>query len=239
MRIPKINKYRLERADKPETSVLEVDIRPEEYYDNLDIFENDKEISHFIIRSKYLIRGSYEYKKLIKFLKKYRGMYCCGIHNNLTTWDGFPIEVHHTPFTLEDIVYIVLTKRYKREESICMSDIADEVMVLHYMGLVGLYPLCSTCHEYAHGPQNDLFIPMRNLFGEPEIFYDIYKDFVSDMLQAKFENLLTINDGYNILTEEVPEGLIKKYIQVVNKGQEVSSVHLLHKFIDTYLVDDE
>ena len=59
------------------------------------------------------------------------------------------------------------------------------------------------------------------------------------MLQAKFENLLTINDGYNILTEEVPEGLIKKYIQVVNKGQEVSSVHLLHKFIDTYLVDDE
>ena len=160
MRIPKINKYRLERADKPETSILEVDIRPEEYYDNLDIFENDKEMSHFIIRSKYLIRGSYEYKKLIKFLKKYRGMYCCGIHNNLTTWDGFPIEVHHTPFTLEDIVYIVLTKRYKREESICMSDIADEVMALHYMGLVGLYPLCSTCHEYAHGEANDLFIPL-------------------------------------------------------------------------------
>lgn len=235
MRVPKVNEYRLEKSEPEKDKVKEVDIRPQEYYDDLGLFDDPKEFNRFIIRLKFLCRQSFEYKRLMRFLKKCRGMYCCGVHNNLTVWDGFGINIHHTPFTMEDIIYIVIKKRLESKETLCMSDIADEVMMIHYLGLVGLYPLCDTCHEYAHGDTNDLFIPLTSVFGEPEAFYEIYKDFITDALKNKFENIKTLNEGYNILQTEIPEGLIRKYITVVNKGQEMMSMKALYTAIDTVL----
>ena len=103
-----------------------------------------------------------------------------------------------------------------------MSDIADEVMALHYMGLVGLYPLCSTCHEYAHGEANDLFIPLDNIWGDPVAFYDIYKEYFPEQLANKFENVLELNKGYQIMQGIVPEGLIRNLIYINNVGDEDS-----------------
>lgn len=235
MRVPKIYEYRLQNAEEEPSKTVEVDIRPKEYYDDVGMFEDPKEFNRFIIRLKYLVRQSYEYRRLMKFLKKCRGMYCCGAHNRLTIWDGFQIQIHHTPFTLEDIIYIIIKKRMEQKESLCMSDIADETMMVHYLGLVGLYPLCETCHEYAHGDTNDLFIPLNSVFGEPEIFFEIYKDFISDALQTKFKNIQTLNEGYNLLESEIPDGLIKKYIYVVNKGQEMMSTKALYDVIDRFV----
>lgn len=236
MRVPQVYEYRLQNAeDMTPSKTVEVDIHPQEYYDDVGLFDDPKEFNRFIIRLKYLCRNSYEYKRLMKFLKKCRGMWCCGVHNNVTMWDGFKINIHHTPFVMEDIVYIVVYKRLKMEESMCMSDIADEVMMLHYLGLIGLYPLCETCHEYAHGDQNDLFIPLDSIFGEPERFYEIYKDFIADSLKTKFKNLKTLNEGYNLLESEIPDGLIRKYIYVVNKGQEMMSMKALYSVIDKFV----
>lgn len=230
MRINKINKLRLDKVEESEEIV--VDIKPCEYYDDLGLFEDEKEFHRFIVRIKYYIRNSDEYKRLMKFLKKCKGMYCCGVHQNVNMWDGFSINIHHTPFVMEDIVYIVIKKRMESHESLKMSAIAKEVMMLHYLGLIGLYPLCETCHEYAHGDSNDLFIPLKAIFGDPQAFYDIYKDFITDTLRNKFENIVELNKGYNIIEREIPEGLMKKYIYVKSKGQEMMSTKALYEFIN-------
>ena len=216
MRISKIHNYNPSKKEKSE--YVKVDIEPESYYDDLDMFEDPKEFRRFLIRVKYYIRNSYEYKHLVKFLKYTKGLNYCGIHNNLKAKNGYRIELHHTPFVLEDIVYVVINKRLETKKDVKMSSIAEEVMKLHYAELVGLYPLCETCHEYAHGDANDLFIPLDSVWGNPEVFYDLYKQWFPDQLKAKFENLLEINKGYRIIQENVPQGLIKKFIYVNNEG---------------------
>ena len=218
MRISKIHKYQPDKKEKAE--YVSVDIQTEDYYDNLELFEDPKELRRFLIRMKYLIRNSYEYKKLVKFLKYTKGMDHCGIHPNIQAKNGYSIELHHTPFVLEDIVYVVVNKRLKTEEDVKMSSIAEEVMMLHYAGLVGLYPLCETCHTYAHGEANDLFIPLSNVWGNPEAFYDLYKEWFPDQLADKFEALLEINKGYQIIQNTVPEGLIRKLIYVNNVSED-------------------
>lgn len=220
MRISKIHKYQPDKKEKAE--YISVDIRPEDYYDDLEMFEDPKEFRRFLIRLKYLIRNSYEYKKLIKFLKYSKNMDYCGIHNNIKARNGYRIEIHHTPFVLEDIAYVVINKRLQTKEDVKMSSIAHEVMKLHYAGLVGLYPLCETCHEYAHGEANDLFIPLDNIWGDPVAFYDIYKEYFPEQLADKFENVLELNKGYQIMQGIVPEGLIRNLIYINNVGDEDS-----------------
>ena len=241
MRIPQIHDYHLSKAenkkDKYDYNKIYVDLTPSEYIDDISQFEDEKELHRFVVRTKYYIRKSLEYEQLIKFLKKFRGMYCCGVHNNITIWDKFPIEVHHTPLVMEDIIYIVINKRLKLNQTLKQSAIAKEVMRLHYLGLVGLYPLCSTCHEYVHGENNDLFIPFNVIFGDPEEFYHIYYDFISSAMKQKFQSMITMNDGYNYIQDTIPEGLIRKYIIVEQKGSEMVSTKKLYKTIQELILD--
>lgn len=217
MRIAKIHDFRLDKVEESEE--IELDLKPCEYFDDLDLFDNEKSFKQFIIRLKFYVRNSYEYKSLMVFLKDHRNMNCCGVHTNVTRDKGFAIHIHHTPFTLEDICYVILKKRKETGESLKMSDIAEEVMYIHYLGLVGLYPLCETCHEYAHSDANDLFIPMDKIYGDPESFVSIYHKFLEDTpLLTKFENIRVLNKGYTLIQECVPTGLRKKYIYVKLKG---------------------
>ena len=153
-----------EKLTRESYSEIELDIKPEEYKDDIKTFEDPKELHKFVVRTKFYIRKSNEYEDLMKFLKNSRGMNCCGVHPNIRSYDGFQINIHHTPLTIEDILYIVINKRLQRNESMKQAEIAKEVMELHYIGLVGLYPLCETCHEYAHGDNNDLFIPLKSVY---------------------------------------------------------------------------
>ena len=104
-------------------------------------------------------------------------------------------------------------------------------MWLHYLGLVGLYPLCETCHDYAHGDTNDLFIPLDSIFGDPEAFFEIYQDFIREAMRVKFRNIQELNKGYTLIRQEIPDALTKKYIYVQQKGMEMVSTSALHNFI--------
>lgn len=211
---------REEWKEKKMYETAQVTLKPSEYVDDLELFENDpKELHKFVVRTKFLIRGSWEYSELIKFLKKYRGMYCCGVHNNVKKWDGFEIEAHHTPLVLEDLIYIIINKRLKRGEDLKQSSIAKEVMFDHYIGLVGLYPLCDLCHSYVHGDNNDLFIPLDVLFGDPQAFMDIYDKYIPDALKIKFRNIVEMTKGYNIIKNEVPDELRKHLIYIDSDAQ--------------------
>lgn len=219
MRIAHISPVSTEETTESEE--LELELIPAGWSFDTDIFANEKAYKQFVIQTKYYIRNSYEYKKLMKFLKDERHMDHCGVHPNVSRQQGFQIQIHHTPFTLEDILCTVIQKRQVEKESLKISDIAEEVMYLHYLGLVGLYPLCETCHEYAHSDANDLFIPLNKIYGEPEAFVDIYKKYLEDTpLLTKFDNIRILNKSYGLLEEMVPLGLRKKYIYVRLKSKD-------------------
>lgn len=219
MRIPHVHKLITENVEQKSAEV-EIDIRPEAYLDDLGLFDDRKEYIKFVIRLKQMIRHSYEYEQLIYFLKRKHGMDHCGIHPNCSIQNGFRIELHHTPFCLEDIVHIVVKKRLDKGESLKMGDIVSEIMELHYLGLVGLYSLCSLCHSYAHSDSGDtLFIPIDHVYGEPLQFYDIYKEHFTESISTKFENIIQLNRGYSIITNNIPPELVRKYIYVKPKDE--------------------
>lgn len=214
MRIPNVNKYRLQSSEAVDSTEIEVDIRPEEYIDDVGLFEDPKEYVKYMRRLESYIRKSIEYTALIDFLKNKKGMNKCGVHPNVSKWNGFRIELHHVPFTLYDYCSVVIAKRMKLNESLKMSAIAKEVMELHYLGLVGLYPVCETCHATCHSDDNPLFIPNSCVYGDPDKFYELYSEYMTDVMKTKYKNIQILNQGYNLIQQEIPVELQKHYIYV-------------------------
>lgn len=232
MRVARVHNYRNDKFANKSSKEITVDIKPIMYLEDLGVFDDPKEFYRFIVRTKYYIRKSYEYKELMKFMKKFHGMDHCGVHPNIAMDEGFSINIHHTPLVLEDIVHIVIAKRQKRNEALTQAAIAREVMELHYLGLFGLYPLCETCHEYAHGETNDLFIPLDAIYGDTDTFFDLYREFISEAIQHKYENLKVLTEGYTMVKNEIPEALTRKYIYVITEGEsQLPSTRALTQFI--------
>lgn len=225
MRIVKINKYYKDPANSEE---MVIELEPLEYQDDLELFEpqNKKQLAKYVIEMKYLMRKSYEYKRFIKFLKTDKNLSICGIHHNIRYDEGFSIEIHHTPFVAEDILYTVLNKRYQCGEELKMGMVIEEVMLLHWIGVIGLYPLCETCHSYAHSDDTDLFIPLENIYGDPNEFFNMYKIYMTDELKNKFETFKELNRGYSIISKNLPTGLIKKYIYINSEHNMISATKL-------------
>lgn len=214
MRIPHVHKLQTVNAETPSVEV-KVDVHPEAYIDDLGLFEDKKEYIKFIIRLKMMIRNSFEYTEAISFLKRKHGMDHCGIHPNASMDNGFRIELHHTPLVLEDVCNTVIKKRLDRKESLKMSDIADEVVELHYLDLIGLYPLCELCHHFAHsGPGDELFIPMENVYGSPLEFANIYGQYMPESLKTKWDNVVLLNKSYTMIAANLPLSLQKQYIYI-------------------------
>lgn len=240
MHIPKVH-YRQSNVEnnkknsvtKQDYKTAQVTLKPSEYVDDLSMFEDDpKELHKFVVRTKFYIRKSGEYTWLMKFLKDYHGMNCCGVHTNIKKYDGFQIEIHHTPLTLEDIIYIVTNKRLQLKESLKMSAIAKEVMYDHYLGLIGLYPLCEVCHKYVHSENSDLFIPLDVVYGNPEAFFDIYSDYIADSLKVKFRNLQELTKGYSVIRKEIPENLRRHLVYIEDNDKSHSDMISTQKLYD-------
>ena len=106
MRIPKIEKY--------SDNVSESSIYLEKHkLERPKLFlVNEKERIKFIKHIEKIIRMSYEYKEYINYLKEEYNMTFCSVYENINR-DNIPkvrIEIHHEPFTLYDIVNIVLCR---------------------------------------------------------------------------------------------------------------------------------
>ena len=113
------------------------------------------------------------------------------------------IEIHHEPFDLYTLTAIVLAKQETELGYINELSVADEVMRLHYQGLVGLIPLSITPHELVH--TGKLAIPLNCVYGRFVEFVRTYFDYIDDiyvsMLNETIEltKKLTIGDS-SILT---------------------------------------
>ncbi len=185
-------------------SVIEIDYIPEydlEDYDLMDSKEFNKYIFSIekIVRGSFeyrqlitflrenmdmisiekIVRGSFEYRQLITFLRENMDMNKCSFYENVNNIDTckIKIHIHHHPFTLYDICLMVYNKRSFYGESLEEEMVAKEVMFLHYNLMVGLIPLAETVHELVHN--NYLFIPLDKVMGNYQQFINMYEDFMS------------------------------------------------------------
>jgi predicted nucleic-acid-binding Zn-ribbon protein len=109
---------------------------------------NPRKLDRLIKKLERIIRISPEYKIWADICRagKYK---CpkCGINSEL-----MPLEVHHTPKTLYDIVEEVLNKHMENDDILELypSDIVKEVLLLHLENKVSYEVLCKSCHEIEH-----------------------------------------------------------------------------------------
>lgn len=179
-------------------------------------FETEKRYPMFVKKIERIIRSSKEMRNYMYYLKSELDMGKCYFLQGVNK-DEASIELHHYPFTLFDIVDIVLQKYIRTGLNYSTADIAQEVLELHYKGLVGLVPISVTAHELAHA--GELFIPLQWTHGDYHKFVKKYNiGMTSDHLEmlkklihlskhietnlAKNESLLKLNPVKNCMLKD-------------------------------------
>lgn len=199
-------------------NVLTIEEIPEYDIDDYDLF-NPKQFKKYINEIESLVRSSREYREYVQYLRIYMGMnyslYLPGVTNVENT--KIKIELHHTPFTLFDIVMTVFNKRSRLQEPLEVELIAKEVCFIHYHLLIGLVPLSKTEHILVHN--QELFVRLDKVLGNYEKFIDMYiKDIPEDAMDRyKFmkEQTLTYNHDQNTRILNVAP----TYLKVPNTDQ--------------------
>lgn len=196
-----------------------------EYYVNLS---KDKDRHKFIKRIERIVRSSMEYRDYINFLKEHIGLDSCVFFQKVSNSSQnkrkrISIEIHHEPFTLYDIVDVVLRKYQEEGLKINDLDIADEVMNLHYENKVGLVPLSKTAHEMIHN-STKLIVPLNMCYGAYSEFLDEYEPYIDDSLYEKLERKLNMTSN---LTQESFEAMLKEFTYLEVEGvEEVEKLQL-------------
>lgn len=156
---------------------LAFDSLPE--YEKADYDLNvEKSYKRYILDIKRDVRTSFEYSHFISYLKENLDMNKCSFFKNVSGANSrkVRIEVHHDPFTIEDIIRIVAKKRLDLGENTDVPMVAKEVAYLHYNLLVGLIPLSTTVHEMVGN--GFLFVPTTKVFGRYKEFVKLYDDYI-------------------------------------------------------------
>lgn len=157
---------------------------------------DDKDTFSYLTNIERVCRNSRCYKKLIDFLRNYVDMNKCSFYKNINNIDttSIKIHIHHTPFTLFDIVNVIYSKRMANGESLSVPMVAKEVMFCHYNMWVGLIPLSETVHELVHNGY--LFIPTDAVYGKYMEFVNTYKDYLGP-LENTLKGLEEATKAYN------------------------------------------
>lgn len=158
---------------------------------------NEKELAKYFKSIERICRMSRSYKAYIDYLRNETGMMISSFSENVDNIDTYniKIQIHHSPFTLYDIVTTIYSKRMTCGESITENAIAKEVMYNHYKFNVGLIPLSETEHELVHS--GFLFIPTNRVFGNYKRFVDIYGAYMDPQLRATLEQVEQATALYN------------------------------------------
>ena len=207
MRIPFVDQYK-------ETALEEVIYLPVDEVDSAPpvVITNDKKLTKFIKTIERMVRSSYEYREYISYLVNVRMMNFCSVFQNVSrnTAKNIRIEIHHEPFTLYDIVYIVYMRFLNEGREIDPFMISDEVLELHFRGNVGLIPLSKTVHELVHVGR--VFIPINFIDQGFFRFYQEYKAEIDETpLKDLLEKKIELSKTFNFKSNNV---LHKKYLYI-------------------------
>lgn len=175
-----------------------LDINEIPYFENFQYdLMDEKSFKKYITDLERVVRNSFEYRQLIRYLKYSEGMDECTFLENASSRDNAKvrIELHHAPLTLYDICLTVIKKRQAKHESIDINSIAEEVMYLHYIGWVGLVPLSATIHEMVHNQY--LFVPVDIVRGNWRAFVNSYYDYINPETLDCIDNAERATKEYN------------------------------------------
>lgn len=184
--------------------------RDKEFYDTVDL-EDDKTRTRFIKDIERIIRTSLEYRNFIKYLKTDAMLNYCTIMNKLPSeiQNSIKIEFHHHPITLYDIVDTKIKKYFDNnkegELKVTRLIIANEVMLEHYLGLIGLIPLTISMHQLAHAGQNIL---------KPKDVVGNYTEWIKQNALHIDHHILKRVEEFINLPEEVVVENIKEYFKL-------------------------
>lgn len=168
-----------------DTSYFAVSFMKEEFID-------EKELGQFISGIERLVRGSPEYKKLVKYIKTEFDLSHCTYLNALNV-ENVTIELHHTPYTLYNIVSIIIQKHLKNQTPFNTFSVALDVIKLHYCNLVGLVSLSKTIHELMHS-DNRVFIHRDLIIGNVDQFYALYEEYMDEEQKRIYLNWSRYSD---------------------------------------------
>lgn len=176
---------------------------------------NDKDKINLIKTVERVVRRSLEYKQYIRFLKDEIDMTECSYFKNVNNKNntGIGIEIHHEPFTLFDIVQIVVEKFINEDDELNPLLIAEEVMKLHYKDMVGLIPLSTTVHGLVH--DGKLFIPLQNVYGDYIKFLKEYTEYIPSEIHNMLEIKLKLSEDIDSIDNSILE---KKYVYLNVEG---------------------
>lgn len=191
-----INLIKLDEVKDSKGSTFHVGKLPDYDQEDYDL-SNPKDFERFIKDVKSEVRGSFEYREMVKYLRNNAGMDRSGLSPDISNTDSkhIKIEIHHTPFTLEDIVRTVYEKRLFYHQDLSLEMVAKEVMECHYKCIVGLYPLTATEHELTHNGY--LFIPPSNVFGRYDLFMKEYEQFLDPNDKETIEEIEAHEQSYD------------------------------------------
>jgi len=163
---------------------------PESFY--FDKLYEEAEYKKFIKNTERLIRPSKEYRTYIEQLRgTVSALNVDNILSYITSNDA-ELEFHHYPFSLYDIVDIVVFQNFFDMKDFTSFDISKEIMELHYENLIGLVPLSTTNHELAHA--GELFLSSKQIFGDYKAFMARYPEGISADLREKITEMEEFSD---------------------------------------------
>lgn len=149
-----------------------------------------KDTKRFIKNVERLVRSSPSYKKYIAYLGD-QGLVNDVVYSKITA-EKATLEFHHYPFTLYDIVEIIVNYHLKRRDKFTSLSIAEEVIRCHFDNLIGLARLSKTSHQLTHAGK--LFVPLDSVFGNVNEFVNKYYDgFFPDQIDT-YNNLIKLDE---------------------------------------------
>lgn len=156
-----------------------------------------KEFKKYIKDIERIVRQSREYKVYIQYIRKYMDMNTSLFSPNVTNIQTtkIKIEIHHTPFTLFDIVMTIFNKRSRLGESLNVFLVAKEAAYIHYFLYVGLIPLSKTEHELVHN--QSLFVPLDRVLGRYNQFIDIYRQDIPEDAMERYKTYEDMTEHYD------------------------------------------
>jgi hypothetical protein len=155
-----------------------------------DMFDG-KEYNKLIKSIERQVRTSDEYKRYIGYLRGEIGLNRCSILGEISD-EVASIEMHHYPFTLFDIVNIVVAHKLEKKQRVNTFLVADEILKIHFDNIIGLVPLSVTVHELVHA--GEIFVNLNQVFGDVNTFIETYYMGITDEHIDSLNSLVKLSE---------------------------------------------
>lgn len=146
---------------------------------------NEKVLDKIIKKIEGLVRHSKQYKTFTDIIRE--NLNYDAYFKHLKAGE-VSIDLHHYPFTLYDVVQIIIISKIIQKQRFSTCMIASEVLKLHFQNEIGLIPLSKTSHQLVHCGK--LKIDYNMTFGMVDTFVKKYNKFMTNYQKNKYNDLL-------------------------------------------------